>query len=592
MATSSKYRNVAIIGINRDSAALFQAIHSMSDLGAVLIVNNTAQDLKLLARVPEFDIIVNASRDQSLAATLKDLSIPVEASQIISVLSAKLLFSARSSGNDERDLEKQRILCNLREVADAVYLSKNKEELLKVILTLSIKTCYGDSGSIMLADSNKKFLHIEIADGIDSTIIDSTRQKVGKGVAGKVFRTRRPVIIHGNKEDLSNDSQRTDIVSSMCAPLAIGEEVVGVININSKAQQRVFHEEDLEYLVTLADFTASIIKASKDFENTSESTFMLSLLNSARDIMNLSYDFDEKITLLTMKIANVFKAEICNYYRFNKRTNAFYIKASSLFTLNLLKGKTLKLNDFITKKAVVADDTVCLSIFDKKNNIKKWYLAQPLFSGTELTGLLYMHLIVDKESLTEESRLLGKIGALVSKELGKCSELEISRMQSIKYSAISEVSFDIASVSGIEELLKIVVSNACLIMEADTCIMRMPNPYTSELEIVQTFSMQGETHPVELDQLDSILSAEAAKIRSFILVSDIGDSPDYQRFIDVARSALCMAIVRNGTFLGTISLFDKKSLDLFEYRSFTQKDADVFMNFCLQVSKALMRFMS
>jgi hypothetical protein len=52
-----------------------------------------------------------------------------------------------------------------------------------------------------------------------------------------------------------------------------------------------------------------------------------------------------------------------------------------------------------------------------------------------------------------------------------------------------------------------------------------------------------------------------------------------------------MYLERNGRILGTLSLYDKKSIDLYTTRSFSPKDKEIFLNFCLQASKALDRFM-
>jgi hypothetical protein len=51
-----------------------------------------------------------------------------------------------------------------------------------------------------------------------------------------------------------------------------------------------------------------------------------------------------------------------------------------------------------------------------------------------------------------------------------------------------------------------------------------------------------------------------------------------------------MYLERNGRIIGTLSLYDKKSIDLYALKNFTQKDKEIFLNFCLQAAKALDRF--
>jgi hypothetical protein len=52
-----------------------------------------------------------------------------------------------------------------------------------------------------------------------------------------------------------------------------------------------------------------------------------------------------------------------------------------------------------------------------------------------------------------------------------------------------------------------------------------------------------------------------------------------------------MCLARDGRKLGTLSLYDKKTLDLYGWLRFSADDREVFIRYTLQAAKAFGRFM-
>jgi len=590
----SKSHIIAIVGINRESAAVLSELLEAEGARVIRMLNHETEDLSDLRHYPQIDIIINTTNDVGVYRSLRKLNLPNV--DILSGLSARILFSAGTRDLFQPGLteDKNRLLNSLHEIREAIYLSKNKEELLKLVLNVAIRSSGADSGSIMLVDPQKKVLKIEIAEGLEPGIVKSTTQKVGgKGIAGTVAKTGIPLLIRGaaDSERYAADFERKDLVSSICTPLVIGDEVVGILSVNSKTDQRIFSEADLAYVKKLGDFTADIVKTSKEYERSASSTFLLSLLNNARDILNLKYPFDERVNLLLLKLVTAFKAEICNYYDYFSDKGVFLAKASSSFNIGLIKGKKLKLNDYFSKLVLESGETVSLCVPDKKGGGKKWYLMQPIREGGDMLGLLFLHIVSDADDMKEESSVLKKIGDMIAADLAKNMEVESFRVQSIKFSAISEVSFDLASARNKTELANLINSHACIILEAESSILRLYNPSTQELEVLDSFSLKTYSHLKELEALDGIISRDAMLNRSALLIKDLSKSSYGWVGMD-SRSVLSMYLERKGRIIGSLSLYDKKSLDLYASKNFTQKDKEIFLNFCLQAAKALDRFIA
>jgi hypothetical protein len=168
--------------------------------------------------------------------------------------------------------------------------------------------------------------------------------------------------------------------------------------------------------------------------------------------------------------------------------------------------------------------------------------------------------------------------------------MESIRVQSIKFSAISEVSFDLAAARTINELSNIIISNVCIILEAESSILRLYSQKTGTLDVLDSFSLKSFEFLKNLELLDARISNDSITGKNAVLIKDLGKSPYEAAGLD-SQSVLCMYLERNGRILGTLSLYDKKSIDLYTTRSFSNKDKEIFLNFCLQASKALDRFM-
>jgi hypothetical protein len=54
---------------------------------------------------------------------------------------------------------------------------------------------------------------------------------------------------------------------------------------------------------------------------------------------------------------------------------------------------------------------------------------------------------------------------------------------------------------------------------------------------------------------------------------------------------MSMGLIRDGRVLGTLSLYDKKALDLYGWLRFSADDREVFTKYTLQAAKAFGRFM-
>jgi GAF domain-containing protein len=249
----------------------------------------------------------------------------------------------------------------------------------------------------------------------------------------------------------------------------------------------------------------------------------------------------------------------------------------------------MKFNAHITEKVLQAKDTVCLDIVDEADGLKKWYIAQPVIIERQMVGLLFVHMCSQRADISLEVETIRKIGEMLAVEQMKNLQLEASRVKTEKLSAITEASYDLASAKNLNELAQIVVSVACLVLEAQGCVLRVKDRRRGTLEVLDSFSMGSSGHYNYIRQMDEALSKDVFEsTRMFVLNS----KPELLKYDTkgAVRSALSMCLQSNGRRFGTLSLFDKAGTGLSGPSEFSASDREVFLNVCLQTSKALERF--
>ena len=584
-------KKVIIIGSGDEAMKLYVALRNSGRWENISVLDPDIEVLDQLPHDLSFDIIIDASDDPRITDYLRKKDLPKTG--LLSSFSANLLFCTGNefkTGEDESGY-RHKILESLHEIRRSVYLTKNKEELLKVILSVSLQTLSADTGSIMLMDPRKRCLNIEMSQGLEPKVVNSTQQKIGKGISGKVARTGRAMLITGkvSREESDLQEERDDLHSAICCPMLIGSEIVGVINVNSKSPEKTFTQVDLRHLQSLAAFTAEFIKTSREYEKTINVSFALSVLAGVRDILHLDLPMQERLNLSMMKIVNSLQGKLCNLYRFDNESQQFFVQASSAFGINMYQNGQVRLNDFFTGRALRSKSAFSFSVKMGTSNFKKWFLAHPITFDGNIPGLLVLFIISDHENFDKEMALLGKASNLLRDSLTSTFKLDVSRLQSIQYSAISEVTFDLAGIHNVRQLANVIVVNACMIFEAESCILNLYNDVMNSFELFESFSIKGGAHISLIHKLDNVIALKAKSENKALIIPDLL-SEGYINEEMPTRSVITMCLRQNNMVMGALSVYDKNVFGIYERSNFSEHDRDVFVKFCHQVTKTLNRF--
>ncbi|MBN1164058.1 MAG: GAF domain-containing protein [Candidatus Krumholzibacteriota bacterium] len=142
--------------------------------------------------------------------------------------------------------------------------------------------------SLMLLDQGRKELFIKDAYGLDESVVERTRVKIGEGIAGKVVESGQPLLIEDiEKTDINNNKNNPqyETKSLLSIPLVVGSTVIGVINVNNKTSGNPFTRDDLALLISLGQRFAKAVERMRSAENFH--SFLREAIMSLRSLLNV-----------------------------------------------------------------------------------------------------------------------------------------------------------------------------------------------------------------------------------------------------------------------------------------------------------------
>jgi len=127
-------------------------------------------------------------------------------------------------------------------------------------------------GSIMVFDDVSERFLIKASIGLSDRAVKEVRPKIGEGIAGMVAEIKKPILIVNTLQDerykkFAEDSKRRPPEESLlCLPLVFQKKVLGVVNLQSKADGKPFDEKDEMILSILANSAAVALNNAKLYE--------------------------------------------------------------------------------------------------------------------------------------------------------------------------------------------------------------------------------------------------------------------------------------------------------------------------------------
>lgn len=146
----------------------------------------------------------------------------------------------------------------------------SKEELTQLVIDSACKLMRSAKGSLMLLNHETNELSIAASQGLSAEVIDTTKVKLGEGVAGRVVQTGKAIFVENIETDvrfMRANETRYPSKSFISVPLRVKNRIIGVLNISSHEANHRFEERDMRLLTILADQAAITLENIELYSN-------------------------------------------------------------------------------------------------------------------------------------------------------------------------------------------------------------------------------------------------------------------------------------------------------------------------------------
>lgn len=462
----------------------------------------------------------------------------------------------------------------LREIDQAIGKSLDLQQVLQTILRLANDHISPDKGVILLYDPRTETLVKEAATGREAEL--SLKKTIPldqeKGITRWVFQYKKPVRIgnvhrdpHWRDTYLEGSS---DILSELDVPLLDGDEVIGVINLESTLEN-AFSRVDEEFMLTLAGQAVLAIKNARAYE---VQTYFLNerqaLSQIGREIIS-QIELDQVFDLILDKALEITQSKAGTLMLFDPRRKDLWMAAEHGVSEEQ-KGRRHSLAEGIT--GWVARNRQLLNVGDISkppwDKVHLPFIANtrseltvPLLEANNLKGVINLENLQPDHFDDSDERLLAELADLAVIALQNAGRYQKIKVSRARLEALRKVDRKIISqLDDPDQVMRTILQNTVSLTGAEFVSLylyevdRLSMIYRAHLEDDQR--QEPAIERIETPRLPTggIVNHVAKTQQSYITLGDAQADPYYMGRAEI-RSEVAVPLLAEGeTLIGILNL--------------------------------------
>ncbi len=306
-------------------------------------------------------------------------------------------------------------LRRLQSLTDAALAHLELDELLGALLLRVREALEVDTVAVLLLDEEGKELVARAAVGIEEEVEQGVRVPVGKGFAGRVAATRKPVILDDvDHADVVNPLLRQKGIKSMVGvPLGVAGDVIGVLHVGSLTP-RDFKPEEVELLQLAGDRAAIGIEHARLFDAERATRLRFQHLQSITDAALAHLELEELLAVLLPRIRDILRADTCAVLLLDRATDELVARAAVGIEEEVEQGVRIPVGGGFagtvaaSGKPVILDDLATAHVLNpilRQKGIKSM-LGVPLIARGASIGVLHVGTLVHRKFVTDDVEML------------------------------------------------------------------------------------------------------------------------------------------------------------------------------------------
>ncbi len=274
-----------------------------------------------------------------------------------------------------------------------------------------------DKFALMLYDSREDRLVTRLARNVDPEVFGAVKPRMGQGIAGWVYEWQTPQAVSDVAADARNRSAPIDqagVASTLCVPMHVGEDVIGVIHAMS-SKRRLFTVAEMELLYTIANQAAvAIVNAMLYRDARSKSHEMRRYFLRIAHALGSALDEQDMPRLLADLAVEIMRADRCAVYRVEGEE--LRLQAASHFRAAVPPDPSVPIGQGLCGWVAKRGQSLALPSLeaDPRSRAHAWlnrdrlasYLAVPLKAGRRTVGVVEIYTQEPREFSQEEVQLL------------------------------------------------------------------------------------------------------------------------------------------------------------------------------------------
>ncbi|MGH2445770.1 MAG: GAF domain-containing protein [Candidatus Limnocylindria bacterium] len=318
------------------------------------------------------------------------------------------------------------------------------------------------------------------------------------GFRRRVIETGAPVIVtHDLARQAAEAGQPAQLVgeparSAIYAPLALGDEILGVISLQNLDREYAFTDADVSLLTTIAASLSVALHTGRLIDETRQRVAELGTINEVGEAITAQLEVNPLLALVGDKTREAFDADIAYVALLDEETRMiefpYYVeRGSDTIQAPLPLGEGLTSRVIQRREGLLLNreaDWVALGVRGIGTRAKSW-LGVPIVAGERVIGAMSV------QSLSHEGRfdaadasLLSTIAANVGVAVQNARLYTETRRRAEEMAALAEVGREMSATLELSVVLEMIAGRAKTLLGGDTSAVYLPEPDTDELHAI------------------------------------------------------------------------------------------------------------
>ncbi len=223
---------------------------------------------------------------------------------VLQTLADQLATAIENAYLYQETLHRQAQAWVLREVMLAAASTLDFDQILQRTIQTLRSALRVEFLAVVLPDESREFLRVHPSQIGYEIPVEEVRLPLDGSVCGVVFQSGKAMLIRDVRDVPFYYPGHPEVRSELCVPLRVGEEVIGVLNIESR-KLNAFQEEDLAFFTAIAGELAIALQNARLYQQEQRRREEAESLYRAAQAMTTTLDLQEVLERILTELQHV-----------------------------------------------------------------------------------------------------------------------------------------------------------------------------------------------------------------------------------------------------------------------------------------------